>query len=62
MKAMTIIQAKHHLGKALAETLGIEVVTTKTGRITQNTARKLNRAGYYWFPSRRCWDRLGDKS
>lgn len=55
---MTISQAKHHLGKALAESLGIHAEMTSTGHLTVKTGRAINAAGYYWFPGRRCWDKL----
>lgn len=55
---MTTFQAKHHLGKALAESLGIEPQTTPSGQLTAETRRAINAAGYYWFPSRRSWDKL----
>ena len=55
---MTNFQAKHHIGKALAESLGIDVQVTQSGQLTAETRRAINAAGYYWFPSRRCWDKL----
>lgn len=59
---MTTSQAKHHLGKALAESLGIDVQMTRAGHLSVKTGRAINAAGYYWFPSRRCWDRLQSPS
>ena len=52
---MTNFQAKHHIGKALAESLEIEVQLTPTWLLSAETQRKLNEAGFYWFGSRRCW-------
>ena len=52
---MTNFQAKHHIGKALAESLGIPVQLTPTWLLSAETQRKLNEAGYYWFSGRRCW-------
>lgn len=55
---MTNFQAKHHIGKALAESLGIDVEVTPSGQLTAETRRAINAAGFFWFPSRRCWDKL----
>jgi len=55
---MTTFQAKHHIGKAVAESLYIDVQVTQSGQLTAETRRAINAAGYYWFPSRRCWDKL----
>lgn len=55
---MTTNRAKHHIGKALAESLGIAVEATPSGQLTRDTCKAINAAGYYWFPGRRTWDKL----
>lgn len=55
---MSPTKAKTHLGKALAEVLGITVTLTPAGYLSRQTCRDLNSRGYYWFPGKLAWDKL----
>lgn len=51
-------KAKTLMGKATCTMLGVPVVLTRAGHLSSETAKALNRKGYYWFPGRRTWSKL----